>query len=91
MFLEQAVDDDAAGGAVEVAGRLVGQDDAHAGGEGAGDGDALLLAAGKLARIVPQPMAEADGPQLLFGPRERLRGALELERHGDVLQRGHGR
>ena len=36
------------GAGVEVAGRLVGQDNFGAVHDGAGDGDALLLAAGKL-------------------------------------------
>ena len=47
---EQQVDDLLAGLAVEVAGRLVGQDDLRARAQGAGDGDALLLAAGELRR-----------------------------------------
>ena len=39
-------------GAVEIAGRLVGQDDRRIVGQRAGDGDALLLAARELRRIV---------------------------------------
>src|SRR5215203_3979921 len=41
-----------AGRAVEVAGRLVGEDDLRTAGEGAGDGDALLLPAGELVGSV---------------------------------------
>ena len=41
-----------AGARVEVAGRLVGEDDLRPAGQGPGDGDALLLAAGELARAV---------------------------------------
>ena len=49
----------AAGRAVEVAGRLVGEDDRRPAGERAGDGDALLLTARQLARPVRQPVARA--------------------------------
>jgi hypothetical protein len=45
-------------GAVEIAGRLVGEDQVRLGGERAGDGDALLLAAGKLLRAVAGAVAE---------------------------------
>ena len=38
--------------AVEVAGGLVGDDERRVGDDGAGDGDALLLAAGEFERIV---------------------------------------
>ncbi len=50
----------AAGGGVEIAGRLVGEDQRRARGDGAGDGHALLLAARKLRRIMGEAMAEAD-------------------------------
>ena len=59
-------------GLVEVAGRLIGENDVHSGGERAGDGDTLLLAPGKFARIVREPVAEADGLKFFFGPGERL-------------------
>ena len=54
------VEDLGAGAGVEVAGRLVGEHDVGPGVEGAGDGDALLLAAGQLARAVAQAVGEAD-------------------------------
>ena len=47
--LEQQVDDLPAGLAVEIAGRLVGQQQRGPADEGAGEGDPLLLAAGQLA------------------------------------------
>ena len=53
-------EDLAAGAAVEVAGRLVGEDHLRPAGERPGDGDALLLAARQLARPVLQAVAEAD-------------------------------
>ena len=47
--LGQEVEDLGGGFGVEVAGRLVGDEDGRVVGQRAGDGDALLLAAGKLA------------------------------------------
>ena len=46
-------------GGVEVAGGLVGEDDLGIVGEGAGNGDALLFAAGKLAGQVMGAIAQA--------------------------------
>ncbi len=51
---KEQVHDLAAGGLVEVAGGLVGHQDRRIGCDGAGDGDALLLAARELCRIVMQ-------------------------------------
>src|SRR5437773_656336 len=48
----QEVEDDAAGCRVEVAGWFVGEEDRRAKGKGAGEGDALLLAAGELDGVV---------------------------------------
>ena len=45
---------------VEVAGGLVGEDDGGAGDEGAGDGDALLLAAGELVGAVIEAAVDAE-------------------------------
>ena len=59
--LEQA-DDVVAGLGVEVAGRLVGQDDGRLAGQRAGDGDALLLAAGEVVR---------QAVQLFLKPQQR--------------------
>ena len=62
------VEDLGAGPRVEVAGRLVGEDDVGAGVEGPGDGDALLLAAGQLARAVAQTIGEPDRADHLAEP-----------------------
>ena len=67
--LGQQLQDAAAGGAVEVAGGLVGEQDRRPGGEGAGEGDPLLLAARELARVVVAAVGEADGGQQLVGAR----------------------
>ena len=45
---------------VEVAGRLVGQDELGVVHQAAGDRHALLLAAGELRRPVVEPLAQAD-------------------------------
>ena len=60
-------DDLGAGVGVEVAGRLVGEQDARAIDQGAGDGGALHLAAGQLARLVLQAMPQADAVEQLRG------------------------
>src|SRR5437763_6539453 len=48
---------------VEITGRFVGDEDARIGDDGAGDGDALLLTAGELSRIVTYAIGEADDAQ----------------------------
>ena len=76
---------------VEVAGRLVGEDEGGAADEGAGDGDPLLLAAGELVRLVVPPVADADvveeddgiGGEALAAPALRVD-----EGEGDVLLGG---
>ena len=57
--LEQ-VEDLVAGLAIEVAGRLVAQQQRRIGDDRAGDPDALLLAARQLPRIVPGAVGEPD-------------------------------
>ena len=56
----EQVEDRAAGDAVEVAGRLVGQKEGGLIDQGAGDGDALALAAGEFGGAVLEAMPEAD-------------------------------
>ena len=79
--------------AIEVAGRLVAQQQRRVGDDGARDADALLLAARELARIVVHPLAEPDD-------RERDRDALlpvglaelgQQQRQLDVARRGQHR
>ena len=59
---------------VEVAGRLVGQDDVGVVDQRPGDGHALLLAAGELRGPVVEPVAQADQPGDLDRPLLRPRG-----------------
>ena len=79
-----------AGLAVEVAGGLVGEDQLGLRHEGARHGDALLLAAGELGRIVAEPMVESHRLERRAGAFERVRPSRQFQRHGDVLQRRHG-
>ena len=58
----------AAGVAVQRAGGLVGQNDRRIPGQRPGDGHALLLAAGKLAGLVFQLIAQPHLLQCLAGP-----------------------
>ena len=72
--VEEEVEDVRAVGGVEVAGGLVGEDDGRAQDEGAGEGDALLFAAGELDRVVVHAVGEADaGEELLGAGAGRLR------------------
>ena len=62
---------------VQVAGRLVGEQQVGLGDQGPGDRDPLLLAAGQLARPVLDPVAEAN-------PVQRRDGALAPLRPADT-------
>jgi hypothetical protein len=72
----QQLQDVAAGGRVQVAGRLVGKQDRGIVGEGAGDGNALLLAAGQLRGIVVPAVGQADLLEQLLRPRAVRRSPL---------------
>ena len=79
----------AAGGLVERAGRLVGEDHGRFDGEGAGDGDALHLSAAHLPRPVRGERAQSHA----FQPQDRRVGggavghAVKHHRQGDVFDR----
>ena len=78
-----------AGGAVEVAGRLVGEHDRRPADERAGDRHPLPLAARELGRASEQPIAEPDPVKRLCGPFTALvrRRPRVEEAVGDVLER----
>ena len=81
-----------AGRAVEVAGRLVGEDDLRAARQRAGDGDALLLAARQLVRA--GACRRFDRPTVVddvVDPRAVGLAAGEVHRERDVLDRGQRR
>lgn len=79
---------------VERGGRLVEEHDAGIERQRAGDRHTLLLTAGKLARIMPGAVAEADRIEFLPRPILRLRPAHAAHRHQrlrDIAERGHMR
>ena len=77
---------------VEVAGGFIRDDDGGAAHEGAGDGDALLLAAGHLGGAVTQSIRDAQGgddevePSLLGGGPGQTHGQEDV---GAGIQGGH--
>ncbi len=75
---------------IEVAGRLVGEDDARMVGRGAGDGHALLLAARQFCRAMRAPRPHAEEVQQFAAARVGLaaRPAGDELRDRDVLERG---
>ena len=89
QLVEQG-EDRGTGRAVEVAGRLVGEHDRLPADQGAGDRDALALAAGELCRPRREPVAEPDRCEhsrcLLTPLRDRDAGIEQSI--GDVLQGG---
>ena len=89
--VEQHVHDLRARLAVEVAGWFVGKQQIGLGGEGSGDGDTLLFAAGELRRVMRQAVAETDRLEAGAGAVEGVAAARKFERHGDVFERRHGR
>ena len=91
MAAEQKLDDFRSGRFVEIAGRLVGDDDGGIGRKRAGERDALLLAAGQFGRVMAEAMFQPDCGQLALGARKSIACAGKFERHGDVLQCRHGR
>jgi acyl-CoA thioesterase I len=86
---EHQLDDLLARRQVEVAGRLVGEQDRRLHHQRTGERHTLLLAAGELGGIVGEPLGEADTVELGRGAGERVGAAGKLQRHGDVFKRGH--
>ena len=82
------LEDEPPGLEIEGAGGLVAEEDVGTLRHGAGDGDALLLAARELGREVVEAVAEADEPERVGGV-ERVLGDVRHER--DVLARREAR
>src|SRR5690242_20443350 len=76
---------------VEIAGRLVGDNDRRIRRKRAGYRDPLLFAARQLCRIMIETVGEADCGELGARPLLRVGGAGKVQRHRDVFQRGHCR
>ena len=74
-----------AGPGVEVAGRLVGEDDPRPADQRAGDRHPLLLAAGELLGLVVEPVPEADGRDHRVVPVLVRLAAGDRQREQDVL------
>lgn len=87
--IKDEVDNGSAGGAIEIAGGFIGKQQRGARGKRAGDGDALLFAARKLAGIVMEAVAKADGLQFGRGAGGRIGDAGQFERGHHIFQRGH--
>src|SRR5262249_5702130 len=87
---EQKVDDLGPSSLVEIAGRLVGDEDGRVWRQRPGKRYALLLAAGKLGRIVLPPLAQTHGGKLACGALVGVSESGKLQRHGDVFQRRQG-
>ena len=86
----QRVEDLAAGRVVEVAGRLVGEQEGRPGDEGPGDGDALLLAGRQLVGLVaglgaPRSTSSMTSRIAVAQLAPRRIGAGDGERQADVL------
>ena len=68
---DQLVEDGVGGFLIQVAGRLVRQQQHRLVGDGAGDGDALLFAAREPGRAVREPGLQTEPPEKFAGPRSR--------------------
>ena len=90
-FLEQAIDHQAAGRPVEIAGRFVGQQQHRAGDKGARDRHSLLLAAGQLPGIMAKAVPEPDPRERRPGRRHRTLGAGQLQGDRHIFEGGHRR
>lgn len=90
---EEEFEDGASGGGIEVAGGLVGEEDGRAESEGAGEGNALLFAAGELDRVVIEAAVEADAGEEIASAAATgsVRGAGEFHREKNVLLGGERR
>jgi hypothetical protein len=80
----EQVDDLAAGGGIEIAGRLVGEHDARLDRERARDRDPLPLASGQVPRQVVgvprQVVGARSQPDLVEQPQRAVRGSFPLAR-----------
>jgi len=86
-------EDGFAGGGIEIAGGLVGEKNLRAIDESAGDGDALLFAAGKFRGAMAEAMREANAFEGFTDAGGAL-GAIdfsEAKREFDVFLEGHAR
>ena len=74
-----------------MSGRFVGDQNGRIDRQRARNGDALLLAAGHLGRIVRQALAKPDAAKHVAGAIERVIAAGQFQRHGNIFKRRHCR
>ena len=88
----EQIEDDLAVVGVERGGGLIADDQRRLVDQGAGDGDALLLAAGEFARAFAPARADAHGFEHGPGAGDGRFGgqALDQQRHGDIFRGGDG-
>src|SRR6185369_11570542 len=89
QFQEQ-VEDGGAVHRVEIAGRLVGKDDARVVDEGPADGAALLFTAGELVRETRHPLRKPNPGKERLRLAARTGIAFQFRREHHVLQGGEG-
>ena len=91
MQLVKELDDRGPGDRIEVAGRLVRQEQGRIPDDGAGDGDALTLSAGELVRAMTQTALEPHAAQGRLGAPAPLgtRHSQIEQAVGDVVDRRH--
>ena len=89
---DEQLDDLLARGGVQVAGRLVGQEQARLAADGARDGHALLLASRELDRVVIHTVAQADFLEQIASARNPRGGVAshELVRQQNIFHRRQG-
>ena len=90
LQIKQRIDDHRPGRAVEIARGFVRQQDLRARRRRPRQRHPLLLSARQLRGVVIAPVAEAERGQFLRRPVESVRRARQLQRRGDVFERGHG-
>ena len=88
LELDEQVEDDASGGGVEVASGFVGEDEVGAVDDGAGERDALLLAAGEFIRVAVGLVGNAQcaRSRSISGATLAGEGAVEHERDRDIIE-----
>lgn len=89
---KQQFDDARAGAGIQIAGRLIGEQDTWGRREGARERHPLLFAAGELARIVAGALMQANSGERRIGAllsrAQALTGQLQRQQH--ILARGQG-
>src|SRR6266568_33240 len=87
VHLEHQVDHPSPGRGIEIAGRLVGEQELGLRDEGASERDALLLPSGKGLRVMPQALSEPHARKHSRRQIRRARITRELQRQHHVLER----